>query len=129
MLSVDLPRIARIRQRFGAERITDVKRAVGDALAASGVRERIAPGARIAVTAGSRGINHIEDTLAACVGTLRAFGAEPFIVPAMGSHGGATAAGQTEVLAGYGITEKRVGAPIRATMDVVEVGRTVKGVP
>lgn len=129
MLSVDLPRVVRIRQRFGAERISDVTRAVGDALLESNVAGRIAPGARIAITAGSRGINHIEEILAACVATLRALGAEPFVVPAMGSHGGATAEGQIEVLAGYGITEARIGAPIRATMDVAEIGRTVAGVP
>ena len=96
---------------------------------ASDLRERLTPGARIALTAGSRGISHIEDILAACVATLRSLGAEPFVVPAMGSHGGATAEGQVEVLAGYGVTEERVGAPILATMDVVEVGRTDAGVP
>src|SRR5688500_8886686 len=129
MLSVELPRVVRIRQRFGAERSSDVTRAARDALLASDMRGRIAPGARIAITAGSRGINHIEEILAACVATLRALGADPFVVPAMGSHGGATAEGQLEVLTGYGITEERIGAPIRATMDVVEVGRTPAGVP
>src|SRR5688572_13087141 len=129
MLSVEWPRLVRIRQRFGVERIQDVTRAVQDALIGSGVRERLTPGARIALTAGSRGISHIDEILAACVSTLRTFGAEPFIVPAMGSHGGATAEGQIEVLAGYGVTEERIGAPVRATMDVVEVGRTSTGVP
>lgn len=129
MLSVELPRVSRIRQRFGAERIPDVSRAVRDAIISSDIRDRLKPGARIALTAGSRGISHIGDILAACVSTLRSFGAEPFVVPAMGSHGGATAEGQTEVLAGYGITEERVGAPIRATMDAVEIGRTGAGVP
>ncbi|HEV2122921.1 MAG TPA: lactate racemase domain-containing protein, partial [Chloroflexota bacterium] len=89
----------------------------------------IKPGARLALTAGSRGISHIPEILGACVAALRERGAEPFIVPAMGSHGGATAEGQREVLEGYGITEDAVGAPIHATMDVVEVGRTPRGVP
>jgi hypothetical protein len=129
MLSVELPRLVRIRQRFGTERIEDVARTVGNALRGSALRGRVTPGARIAITAGSRGISHIEEVLAAAVATLRAFGAEPFVVPAMGSHGGATAEGQAEVLAGYGITEERVGAPICATMDVVEIGRTSRGVP
>ena len=129
MLSVELPRVARIRQRFGAERISDVPGAVRDALVGSGLGARITPGARIALTAGSRGINHIEAILATCVATLKTMGAEPFVVPAMGSHGGATAEGQVEVLDGYGISEERVGAPVRATMDVVEVGRTAAGVP
>jgi len=87
------------------------------------------PGARIAITAGSRGISYIPEILSALVSALRELGAEPFIVPAMGSHGGATAEGQREVLEGYGITEARTGAPIRATMDVVEIGRTPAGVP
>ena len=129
MLSVELPRVARIRQRFASARITDVSRAVHDALVGSDVASRIKPGARIALTAGSRGISHIEEIVAACAATLRNLGAEPFVVPAMGSHGGATAEGQAEVLAGYGITEERVGAPVRATLEVVEVGRTPAGVP
>ena len=129
MRSVELPPVVRIRQRFGAERIADVPQTVRDALVGSDLSQRITAGARIALTAGSRGISHIDEILATCVATLRAMGAEPFIVPAMGSHGGATAEGQAEVLAGYGITEASVGAPVRATMDVVEVGRTPAGVP
>ena len=129
MLSVELPRVVRIRQRFGAERVHDVTRAVREAIVGSDLRARLAPGARIALTAGSRGISQIEEIVAGCVSTLREVGAEPFVVPAMGSHGGATADGQVEVLAGYGITEERVGAPVRATMEVVEVGRTPAGVP
>jgi len=129
MTTLDLPRVARIRQRFAAERITDVRQTVREAVLQSGVGGRLQPGARVAITAGSRGIGHIPDFLAALVGALRELGAEPFIVPAMGSHGGATAEGQREVLEGYGITEERTGAPIQATMDVVEIGRTPAGVP
>ena len=129
MLSVELPPVVRIRQRFGAECIADVPGTVRDALVGSGLSRRLPFGARIALTAGSRGISHIDEILATCVSTLRGMGAEPFVVPAMGSHGGATAAGQTEVLAGYGITEMSVGAPVLASMDVVEVGRTPDGVP
>lgn len=133
MPTIDLPRVARIRQRFGAERINDVREAVRRGVLESDVSSRIVPyagteGARVAITAGSRGISHIADILAECVAALRSLGAEPFIVPAMGSHGGATAEGQVEVLSGYGITEARVGAPVRATMDVVEIGRTPGGV-
>jgi hypothetical protein len=133
MPTIELPRVARIRQCFGAERIADVHDAVRRAVLESDVKSRLAAntgteGARIAITAGSRGISHIADILAECVAVLRSLGADPFIVPAMGSHGGATAEGQVEVLTGYGITEDRVGAPVRATMDVVEIGRT-SGVP
>ena len=129
MATIELPRVARIRQRFGSERIVDVRGAVRRAVLESDVGTHVSPGARIALTAGSRGISHITDVLAEIAAALRSLGAEPFVVPAMGSHGGATPAGQVEVLAGYGITEARVGAPIRATMDVVEVGRTSQGVP
>ncbi|CAA9280952.1 MAG: Iron-sulfur cluster-binding protein [uncultured Chloroflexi bacterium] len=129
VFDVDLPRVARIRQRFPAEHITDVRAAVREAILGSDARVCVRPGARLALTAGSRGITQIPEILAACVATLRELGAEPFIVPAMGSHGGATAEGQREVLEGYGITEERTGAPIRATMEVVEVGRTPLGVP
>jgi|SRR5581483_6097344 hypothetical protein len=129
MPALELPRVARIRQRFARERIDDVGRAVREAIDALGDRPRLQPGARIAITAGSRGIAQIPAILAAIVASLRARGAEPFIVPAMGSHGGATADGQREVLAGYGITPEATGAPIQASMEVVEVGRTPRGVP
>src|SRR5215213_5365046 len=129
MATTELPRLARIRQRFAHERIRDVQAVVRETVLKSDVRERLTPGARIGVTAGSRGINQIPDILAAIVSALKELGAEPFIIPAMGSHGGATAEGQREVVESYGITEDRVGAPIRATMDVVEVGKTPHGVP
>jgi Lactate racemase N-terminal domain len=124
-----LPRVALVRQRFARERIADVRATVRDALLASGLGARLSPGARIAVTVGSRGIAQLPLLVQAAVATLRELGAEPFVVPAMGSHGGATAEGQVEVLKGYGVTPEVVGAPIAATMDVVEVGRTAAGVP
>ena len=119
---LDLPRVRLVRQVFTVPPPVDV--------AAQVVREwrRLAPvisppaGARIAVAVGSRGVDGLLPAVRAIVGELRSAGCEPFIVPAMGSHGGATAAGQTEVLAGFGITSEAVGAPIRATMEVVPVG-------
>lgn len=124
-----LPRVARIRQRFRDEHIADVPGAVRAAISACHAVERVRPGSRVAITAGSRGIAHIDTIIAAVASELRARGGEPFLVPAMGSHGGATAEGQLDVLAGYGITEQAVGAPVSATMEVVEVGRTAAGVP
>ncbi|HVG99016.1 MAG TPA: lactate racemase domain-containing protein [Chloroflexota bacterium] len=129
MVRYDLPPVARVRQRFAQEHIPDVPGAVRDALRGAGLEGRIAPGARVAVTVGSRGIARLPEIVRAAVDTLRALGAEPFVVPAMGSHGGATAAGQREVVESYGVTEEAVGAPIRATMEVAEVGRTSAGVP
>src|SRR5579883_3390781 len=115
MPALELPRVALVRQRFARERIDDVGGAVRAAIDALGELPRLHPGARIAITAGSRGIAQIPAILAAIVSSLRARGAEPFIVPAMGSYGGASADGQREVLAGYGITPEAVGAPILAS--------------
>ena len=129
MVRYDLPPVARVRQRFAQEHIPDVPGAVRDALRGAGLEGRIAPGARVAVTVGSRGIARLPEIVRAAVDTLRALGADPFVVPAMGSHGGATADGQREVVESYGVTEEAVGAPIRATMEVAEVGRTPAGVP
>jgi hypothetical protein len=83
----------------------------------------------VAVTAGSRGIAHYVDILGAIVDHLKSLGAEPFLVPAMGSHGGGTPAGQRKLLECYGITEHAVGCPIRSSLDTVLVGRTAEGIP
>ena len=83
---------------------------------------RLKKGATVAIGAGSRGISNIAEIVRAVVEILRGAGAKPFIFPAMGSHGGATPEGQTEVLASYGITESSMGAPIRAAMEVREIG-------
>jgi hypothetical protein len=89
----------------------------------------IQPGARIAVTAGSRGIHDLVIVVRAAVDWLRSVGAEPFVVPAMGSHGGATADGQREMLAGLGVTPETVGCPIEATMETVVLGNLPDGTP
>ena len=86
-------------------------------------------GRRVAVGAGSRGIACIAEVVGAVVATLKARGARPFIVPALGSHGGGTAEGQVELLDSFGISEKTMGAPLRPSMDVVEIGRTRAGEP
>jgi hypothetical protein len=91
------------------------------------LRGQITPGMTVAITAGSRGIHDIATVIKAAGEWLRDAGAEPFVVPAMGSHGGGTAAGQREVLAHLGITEESMGMPIRATMDTVELGRCPDG--
>ena len=93
------------------------------------LRPRLVPGARIAVGVGSRGITHLAEIVSAVLGELRAAGTQPFIIPAMGSHGGATPEGQCELLASYGITEETMRVPIRASLDVREVGVTPDGAP
>src|SRR5688572_23750759 len=116
-----LPRMARVRQRFDAPKVDDVPGAVRDQL--SGLRGRITPGMRVGVTAGSRGIANIALILRTAGEVVRELGGDPFILPAMGSHGGATAEGQTELLAGYGITTETTSMPIVSSMEVRELGR------
>ncbi|MDF2621028.1 MAG: hypothetical protein K0S00_3687 [Xanthobacteraceae bacterium] len=121
--NVRLPRMALVRQHFAAHDIDDPARAVHDAMAgAAFVRERITPGMSVALTVGSRGLASLPELVRAIVGELHALGAEPFIVPSMGSHGGATAEGQLKVLAQLGVTEQSAGCPIRSSMETVEVG-------
>jgi len=130
MLShIQIPQMATIRQCFPRPVLKDVAGAVRAELARPEILGRIKSGNRVAVTAGSRGIANIALILREVAASLKAAGAEPFIVPAMGSHGGATAAGQREVLRGLGICEETVGVPIRATMDVVQVGESAGGIP
>src|SRR5262245_53748968 len=129
MPSLSLPRMLRVRQRFEVTRVTDVAGAVRDALAPLELHRRIRPGDTVAIGVGSRGIANLASIVREVIHALRAAGAEPFVVPAMGSHGGATADGQRAVLATYGVTEPAVGAPIRASMDTVALGTTDDGIP
>ena len=124
-----LPQLFRVRQLWDTKPIADIAAAVWQQLDGLALRERITPGMRVAVTAGSRGIRDVVPITRAAVAWLRAAGAEPFVVPAMGSHGGATAAGQVKLLAALGITEASVGCPIRATMEVTQVGSIADGTP
>jgi hypothetical protein len=112
-----------------APTLPDVRAAVRVELHKLNLAGRVKAGQRIAIPAGSRGIANIVTILETVVQEMQALGLAPFIFPAMGSHGGATAEGQREVLATYGITEERLGVPIHATMEVVELGRTPRGMP
>jgi hypothetical protein len=126
---VPLPVMYPATVRFPAEHVADINASVQNALATGGILGRVRPGMRVAVGVGSRGVAEIVAITRAAVGALRHAGAVPFIVPAMGSHGGATAEGQHSLLAELGITEEAVGAPIYATMEVVELGRLPQGPP
>ena len=129
MTTIEFPRLFRVRQRFERPRVDDVAAEVEAQLARLRLAERIAPGESVAISAGSRGIANIDTIIRATVEHLRKVGAKPFIVPAMGSHGGGTAEGQRAIIEGYGITEQRMGCPIRATMETVVVCHTPEGVP
>src|SRR4051794_28938358 len=100
-----MPALVPVRQELPTDRVQDVEAAVREAIEAQDAIRTLKPGGRVAITAGSRGIADIDKVLRAVVTRLREAGAEPFIVPAMGSHGGATASGQTEVLQHYGVSE------------------------
>jgi hypothetical protein len=118
--------MVRVRQTFARPRVADIPRTVAERLAAANLP--IKRGDTVAVGAGSRGIANIDAIVGAAVRWLKDLGARPFVFPAMGSHGGGTADGQLDVLAHYGITEATMGCPVRATMDVVQVGEAL-GLP
>jgi hypothetical protein len=120
------PSMIRVRQTFPRPRVADIPKAVAGTLAAAALR--VKAGDTVAVGAGSRGIASIDVIVGATVAWLKELGARPFVFPAMGSHGGGTAEGQLSVLEHYGITEATMGCPIRATMDVVQVGEAL-GLP
>jgi hypothetical protein len=118
------------RQLLYSAPVADIPGAVAAELRRAGLAEVVRPGQRVAITAGSRGVANIATILKATVDAVREVGGEPFLVPAMGSHGGATDAGQAELLAeGFGIREQTMGAPILSSMEVVELGRTERGTP
>src|SRR6476661_8696219 len=120
-LHAPMPSMYLGQQHFAGPQVEDVAGEVRAKLLASGLLDAIKPRQQIAITAGSRGVHDIATVVRTAVEVVRERGAEPFIVPAMGSHGGATAPGQVELLRELGVTEERRGAPIRATMDVVPV--------
>ena len=119
----------RIRQTGEPPRLGDVRARLDDALHAFGLRDRLGDGDRVALAVGSRGIRDLRTVLRTLVAAVRGAGAHPFIVPCMGSHGGATAAGQEAVLAELGVTEAGAGAPVVSSMDAVEVATSRFGAP
>jgi hypothetical protein len=127
--SMTFPPIARVQQHFNQQQITDVAAAASRVIAESKIRERLRPGSRVAITAGSRGIARISEIIAATVRTLRDLGFDPFIVAAMGSHGGGTPEGQRELLMEFGISEKSAGCAIQVEMDTVILGTNSFGLP
>jgi hypothetical protein len=113
-----------VRQKFPVSQPLDVRASLR-----RDFKPSVKPGARIAVGAGSRGITNLAAVVREVIAILKEAGANPFIVPAMGSHGGATPEGQIQILSEYGVTEAAMGAPIRAAMETVILGTTEDGVP
>ena len=128
---VPIPRMFRAAQKFPDAHIErkDIEKTIFDEIARAGVANRVKPGMRIAITAGSRGIRNVDVITRSVVLWVKSQGALPFVVPAMGSHGGATGEGQREMLAGYGITEESMGCPILSSMDTVLLGTSELGKP
>jgi hypothetical protein len=122
------PRLLLIRQNFPDRAIRDIAAEVRKQLSAAGFASRLKPNARVAIGVGSRGINNLAQVVWNVVQYWKDAGMQPFIFPAMGSHGGATAPGQASVLAHYGVTEAAMGCPIVSQLDVVSLGRTAEGI-
>ena len=125
---MEFPKVVKIRQKFPRPRVDNIEETLREQLGRGEISSTIAPGMSVALTAGSRGIAQIHEILRFLVEILKEMEAEPFIVPAMGSHGGATAEGQVEILESLGVTEEFCGAPVRSSMEVVEIGETGRGV-
>lgn len=124
---IELPEIVKVRQRFDDLRMPDVRETLWRKMEERNLDIR--PGQRIAITCGSRGIDQYPTMIRTVADFVKSKGAQPVLIPAMGSHGGATAEGQREVLYHNGITEEAMGAPILSSMEVNEIGRTAKGLP
>jgi len=117
-----------VRQRLPNRKLNDIPGAVQRELASCAFASRLKPGSRIAIGVGSRGISNLAEIVRSVVDFFRASGVDPFLFPAMGSHGAATAAGQAMVLAHYGIDEASMGCPVVSSFDVVSLGRTGEGI-
>lgn len=123
------PRLQRVRQTFPGREIDDLPAAVAAACTQIGLSAQLRRGDRVAITAGSRGVRDMTAVIRATVAQVKALGAEPFVFPCMGSHGGATAEGQAAVLESYGVTTEGVGAPVISQPEVVSLGQTTSGIP
>lgn len=123
------PRVFRVRQSFESQIVPDIRATVEAELRRLNLAGRVKPGQTVAITAGSRGVANIAVIIKSVVEHMQSLDLKPFIVPAMGSHGGGTAEGQAELLAGYGVTEAAMGCPIRASMETVVVCQAAEGFP
>lgn len=126
---MNYPKMYRIGQVFEVPKVDNIEKTLNHELESIQIQSRIKAGSRIAITAGSRGIANIDRILKQLVHIIKENSAKPFLIPAMGSHGGGTPKGQLEVLKSLKITEKSIGAPIISSLEVVEVGKSSFGFP
>ncbi len=126
---MNLPPLARVRQSIPQPRVDDPPATIRQLILKSRIRERIPAGGTVALGIGSRGITGIAHMARAGVDTLKEMGYRPFVVAAMGSHGGATVEGQRALLASYGVTSESMGATVKTDMDAVILGTNPVGLP
>ena len=126
--SMELPRFVQIEQRFPNRAISDISGRIRQELSQADFTARLRPGSRLAIGVGSRGISNIATIVKSVVDFWKERGVQPFLFPAMGSHGAATAEGQADVLAHYGIHEATMGVPVISSLDVVPLGKTPEGI-
>jgi Lactate racemase N-terminal domain len=126
-LTNHFPKMLAMEQSYPASPALDFPALLEQQFTQTGLRDQIKPGMRIALGVGSRGITNLKDIVQATLGVLTRAGARPFIIPAMGSHAGATSQGQTEMLASYGVTSESMGVPIDASMEVKKIGTALDG--
>jgi hypothetical protein len=126
---IPIPKMAKVKVNFDDTKINDLGFVLNEKLHQEHIKGKVRPGMEIAIAVGSRGLDRIVEIVAVTVQFLKELGARPFIVPSMGSHGGATAEGQRAVLEHLGITEKSVGAEIRSSMEVVKIGELPNKLP
>ena len=122
-----VPNGVQVKQYLPSDHIADVREETRQRLLDAGLRDKVRPGDRIAITAGSRGIGGFVELLRGVIDAVKAVDGQPFLIPAMGSHGGAVPEGQTEILRRLGVSEKSIGAPIHASMDTVPLGMAQSG--
>ncbi|WP_226670685.1 lactate racemase domain-containing protein [Metabacillus litoralis] len=126
---IPVPKMVKVKQSFDNTKIENIEQALNEKLQQESIRSKVKPGMEIAIAVGSRGMDQLVAVTAKTVQFLKDLGATPFIVPSMGSHGGATAEGQKEVLAHLGVTEESVKAEIRSSMEVIKLGELSNGLP
>ncbi|MGL5329824.1 MAG: hypothetical protein ACRDD7_11170, partial [Peptostreptococcaceae bacterium] len=126
---IEIPKVVKVKQKFDKICIENPEEELYKRLIEKNINLKINKGDKIAITAGSRGISHYEELMKVIVHFVKEYGGVPFIVPSMGSHGGATSIGQEKMLEKLGITEENVGAPIVSDMEVIEIGKSDKNLP
>ena len=126
---VKIPKMIKVHQKFERPRIEpdDIPNTITSQFSQNKFASKIKPGMSICITCGSRGISNIPLIIKSIADFCKSKGAHPFVVPAMGSHGGATAEGQLEILESLGVTPESIGCPIKSSMETVVVGHTVVG--